>query len=105
VDAERAKKLRRAIQNKRLGVLSRDVVFIHDNARPHKANATQQLLMEVGQEQSEHPPDGPDLLPSDFNLLLHMKSFLGGQMRDGDDEVNEGVTQHAIAITGCIFLR
>jgi hypothetical protein len=37
------KKLRRAKQNKRRGMLSRGVVMIHDNARPHTAAAKQNL--------------------------------------------------------------
>jgi hypothetical protein len=36
-------KLRRAIQNKRRGMLSRGVVMIRDNARPHTAAAKQNL--------------------------------------------------------------
>jgi hypothetical protein len=44
------KKLRRAIQNKRRGMLSRGVVMLHDNARPHTAAAT------FGWEQFVHPP-------------------------------------------------
>jgi hypothetical protein len=36
-------KLRRAIQNKQRDMLSRGVVMIHDNARPHTAAAKQNL--------------------------------------------------------------
>ena len=44
-----------AIQNKRRGMLSRDVVMIHDNARPHTATATQNLVTAYGCEQFAHP--------------------------------------------------
>ncbi|KAF2895151.1 hypothetical protein ILUMI_11022 [Ignelater luminosus] len=37
---ETLKKLRRAIQNKRKGMLTKGVCLLHDNARPHTANAT-----------------------------------------------------------------
>jgi hypothetical protein len=50
------KKLRRAIQNKRRGMLSRGVVMLHDNARPHTAAATQDLIATFGWEQFDHPP-------------------------------------------------
>jgi hypothetical protein len=33
-------KLRRAIQNKRHGMLSVGIVFLHDNVRPHTARRT-----------------------------------------------------------------
>jgi hypothetical protein len=49
------KKLRRAIQNKRCGMLSRGVVMLHDNARPHTAVATQDLIATFGWEQFDHP--------------------------------------------------
>jgi hypothetical protein len=50
------KKFPRAIQNKRRGMLRRGVVMIHDNARPHTAAATQNLITTFGWEQFDHPP-------------------------------------------------
>jgi hypothetical protein len=38
------KKLRRAIQNKRRGMLISGVVLLHDNVCPHTAACTQALL-------------------------------------------------------------
>jgi len=84
------KKLHRAIQNKRHGMLSQSVVMIHDNARPHTAAATQNLIT-FGWEQFDHPPYSPDLAPSDFHLNLHLKSFLAGQQFH-NDAVKEAVT-------------
>ena len=45
-DAYRAtvRKLRRAVQNKRRGMLSSGIVLLRDNARPHTAARTAQLL-------------------------------------------------------------
>jgi hypothetical protein len=59
-------------------MLSRGVVMIHDNARPHTAAATQNIITTFAWEQSDHPPYSPDLAPSDFRLFLHLKSFLAG---------------------------
>jgi hypothetical protein len=42
------KKLRRAIQNRRRGMLSRGVVMIHDNARQHTAATIQDLIVTFG---------------------------------------------------------
>ncbi|KAJ4438355.1 hypothetical protein ANN_14297 [Periplaneta americana] len=85
------KKLRRAIQNKRSGMLTDGVVLLHDNTRPHTARDTQNLISKFGWEQIDHPPYSPDLAPNDFNLFLHLKKFLGGQRFDGDDEVKTAV--------------
>ncbi|GFU97887.1 mariner Mos1 transposase [Trichonephila clavipes] len=78
VYCETLRKLRRAIQNKRRGFLSKSVVFLHDNARPHTANVTKNLLRGFGWDVLDHPPYSPDLAPSDFHLFLHLKSFLAG---------------------------
>jgi hypothetical protein len=70
-------------------MLSRGVVMIHDNARPHTATATQNLITTFGWEQFDHPPYSPDLAPSNFHLFLHLKSFLGWRFHG---EVKEAVT-------------
>jgi histone-lysine N-methyltransferase SETMAR len=60
-------------------MLSQGVVVLHENARPYTAAATQDLIATFGWEKFDHPPDSPDLAPSDFHLLLHLKTFLGGR--------------------------
>jgi len=39
----------------------------------------------------DHPPYGPDLAPSDFQLFLHLKNFLGGKRFDDDDDLKDAV--------------
>jgi len=48
------KKLCRAIRNKRLGMLSRGVVMIHDSTRPHTL-LPQNLITTFRWEQFDHP--------------------------------------------------
>ncbi|GFU24275.1 mariner Mos1 transposase [Trichonephila clavipes] len=62
-------KLRRAIQNKRRGLLTSGVLLLHDNARPLSALNTQNLIRSFGWEQIYQPPYSPDLAPSDFHLF------------------------------------
>ncbi|KAJ4446219.1 hypothetical protein ANN_12913 [Periplaneta americana] len=50
------RKLRRAIQNKRHGMLTDGVVLLHDNARLHTARDTQTLISKFGWKQIDHPP-------------------------------------------------
>lgn len=84
---ETLRKLRRAIQNKRRGLLSKGVLLLHDNARPHTAHLTQQLLDSFGWEVVAHPPYSPDLAPSDYHLFLELKKFLAGQRFESEVEL------------------
>jgi len=72
-------------------MLSQGVVMICDNAHPHTATATQNLVTTFGWEQFDHPPYSPELVPCDLHLFLHLKSFLAGQRFD-DDKVKEAIT-------------
>ncbi|GBM57008.1 Mariner Mos1 transposase [Araneus ventricosus] len=71
------KKLKRAIQNKCCGLLSSGVVVLHDNARPHTAVRTGEVLLKFKWGVFQHPPYSPDLAPSDFHLFTAMKKRLG----------------------------
>jgi hypothetical protein len=53
---ETLKKLCRAIQRKRRGMLTCGVMLLHDNACPHTAARTQALLEHFNLELFEHPP-------------------------------------------------
>lgn len=88
---ETLKKLRRAIQNKRRGMLTSGVVLIHDNARPHTAARTRGLLEEFRWELFEHPPYSPDLAPCDFHLFTKMKVWLGTQRFVVNEELMSGI--------------
>ncbi len=63
------KKLRRAIQNKRHGLVTAGVIFLQDNVRPHISRMTTELLQSFEWEVLEHPPHSPDLALSDFHLF------------------------------------
>ena len=39
----------------------------------------------------DHPAYSPDLVPSDFQLFLHLKEFLGGKRFDDDDDLKGAV--------------
>ncbi|GFX10618.1 histone-lysine N-methyltransferase SETMAR [Trichonephila clavipes] len=74
-------------------MLSAGVAFRHDNARPHTANRTEDLITSFGWEQLDHPPCSPDLAPSDYHLFMHLKKHLVGQHHSDDDEVKTTVKQ------------
>ncbi|GFU30617.1 histone-lysine N-methyltransferase SETMAR [Trichonephila clavipes] len=64
------RKLRRALQNKRHGMLSEGILLIHKNARPHTFQMTWNLTESFGWEVLDHTQYSPNLSPSDFHLFL-----------------------------------
>ena len=83
---ETLKKLRRAIQNKRRGMLTSGLVLLHDNARPHTAARTQALLQKFCWDLFDHPLYSPDLAPSDFHLFSVDESLAGNTALTCKDE-------------------
>ncbi|UYV74824.1 GNPAT [Cordylochernes scorpioides] len=84
-------KLRAAIKRKRPGLLSRKVLLVHDNARPHAARTTQTLLEKFKWKIFTYPPYSPELTPRDFHLFPALKLHLGGKHFANDDEVQAEV--------------
>ncbi|KAJ4436716.1 hypothetical protein ANN_16848 [Periplaneta americana] len=80
-----------AIQNKRRSMLSSGVIFLHDNTRLHTACHTATKLQEFNWEVLDHPPYSPDLAPSNYNLFIHMKMWLGSKRFDNDEELKTSV--------------
>jgi histone-lysine N-methyltransferase SETMAR len=72
-------KLRDAIRRKCPGQLARGILLHHDNARPHRTQATQERIQELLWELLEHLPYSPDLAPSGFHLFGPLKNHLAGK--------------------------
>ncbi|UYV65926.1 hypothetical protein LAZ67_3005900 [Cordylochernes scorpioides] len=81
-------KLKPGIRNKRRGKLSKGVLFLHDNARPHTSCKT---IIKLGFEVLEHPAFSPDLAPSDYFLFGLLKKELKGKRFDSDEDVQKVV--------------
>lgn len=85
--------VRAAYRRKRRDQPIREVILLHDNARPHTAALTVSKLREMHWTQLDHPPYSPDLSPCDFHLFGPLKEALGGQ-RFEDDEGVEGFVRN-----------
>jgi hypothetical protein len=48
-------KLRQAVRRKRVGMLTRGVKLLHDNATPHTAGKTRETIEKMGWEILKHP--------------------------------------------------
>ena len=86
-----ANNLKPAFRTKRRGLLSKKVLLLHDNARPHTANQTVETINHLGFEVLEHPAYSPDLAPSDYHLFGPLKNALRGRRFSTDKEVREAV--------------
>jgi histone-lysine N-methyltransferase SETMAR len=86
------KELCGAIQYKKHGLLTSNVVLLHDNAYPHTAARTPALLERFNWELFDHRPYSPDLAPSDYQLFSYLKNWLGSQHFNNNEELMEGVT-------------
>lgn len=81
-------RLKAVLQEKRPSLINRKgVILHHDNARPHTARATKNLIEEFGWEVMHHPPYSPDLAPTDFHLFRSLQNHLMGQRLTSRDEV------------------
>ncbi len=88
-----------AFQRRRPHSAIRGHKFIHmDNASPHTATLTKQLIRQLGWTQLPHPPYSPDLAPNDFWLYNRLKKHLRGVKFPSVAALKEAVTQEIAAI-------
>ncbi|GBN64886.1 hypothetical protein AVEN_7506-1 [Araneus ventricosus] len=80
-------------------MLSQGILLLHDNARPHSAGVTQNLIQQFGWEQFDHRPYSPDRAPSDCHLFLNLKRDFGGRSFDSDDD------SKTVFSSGCLHWR
>jgi hypothetical protein len=74
---QNTKKLHRAIQNKRRGMLTSGVALLHDNARLDADARTWALLEHFNWELFDHSPYSPDLASNGYHLLMYLKNWFG----------------------------
>ena len=64
------------LKEKRRGKFTYGVLFLHNNAPPHRALATQKKLAYLGFLCLDHPPYSPDLAPADYHLFPGLKKTI-----------------------------
>jgi hypothetical protein len=72
-------------------MLTKGVVLLHDNARPHTAAHTNALIKLFKWEIFDHPPYRLDLAQSDYHLFAKMKGWLATQHFHNNKELMDGV--------------
>lgn len=72
--------LQRVKQKLDFATVQQDKVYLlQDNARPHVAKKTYELLLSFGWMTLPHPPYSPDLSPSDYHLFRSLQNHLDGK--------------------------
>jgi hypothetical protein len=71
-------------------MLTKGVVLLHDNARPHTAACINALIKCFNWEIFNHPSYSPDLAPSDYHLFSKMV-WLATQQFHSNEELMDGV--------------
>jgi histone-lysine N-methyltransferase SETMAR len=99
VHCKTLRKLCRAIQNKRCGMLTSGVMLIHDNSQQRTTARTSALLEHFNWELTDHPSYSPDLALSDYDLFTYLKNWLGSQRFNNNDRV-DGRFQNVAELTG-----
>jgi hypothetical protein len=84
-------KLRAAIRRKRLGLLTKGMLLLHENARLHSDNQTTETLRSFKREVRQHPTYRSHLAPSDFHLFGPLKHHISGERFTEDDAVERTV--------------
>jgi hypothetical protein len=85
------KKLCKAIESKRCGMLTSGLVLHHDNIGPDTAACTQALLEHFSCKLLEHPPYSPDITSSSYHLFTYWKNWLVSQHFSNNEQLMEGV--------------
>ena len=65
----------------------KNVLFNQDNALCHKSIAMMSKLHDLHFELLPHPPNSPDLAPSDYWLFTDLKRMLQGKRFGSNEEV------------------
>jgi len=94
-------KLLRALRDKCPG---RNIIILHDNARPHAAHLTSEAIAKMGWEVLPHPSNGPDLAPSDYHLFGFVKDQLCLQLYETTEAIQKAVCQ-CLRMAGMEFYR
>ena len=68
------------------------VILLHDNARPHVSNMTQDKICELGWEVLSHPPYSPDMAPTDYHLFRSLHHHTSGKTYENLEGLEMDIT-------------
>jgi histone-lysine N-methyltransferase SETMAR len=81
-----------------VGRLNRKLIVHTDNARPHTAQMTSQIMEQNSTQRAPHPAYSPNLAPSDFYLFDSVKQLLSGCQFADQDSLLQAVSDILVGI-------
>lgn len=75
-------------------LVRKGIIFLQDNAKPHKSKKTLDKIERMGWEALLHPAYSPDLAPSDYHLFRSMQHSLAGRRFEDRDAVENFVSEY-----------
>jgi histone-lysine N-methyltransferase SETMAR len=72
-------------------MLTKGVILLYDNARPHTTARTNALIKRLNWQIFNHSSYSSDLAPSDYHLFSNMKDWLTTQHFHSNEELMDGV--------------
>ncbi|CAF1612299.1 unnamed protein product [Rotaria magnacalcarata] len=63
------------------------IYYLHDNARPHVAKSTREILLKLEWITIPHPPYSPGLAPTDYHLFRSLSHHLREKNFDDEKDV------------------
>ena len=70
----------------------KQILLLHDNARPHVSKKTRRKIKELGWEVLPHPPYSPDLAQSDYHLFRSLSNHLTNKKFDDFNHLKNDIS-------------
>jgi histone-lysine N-methyltransferase SETMAR len=83
----------------------KDVLFLHDNARPHTSLRIREATGKMGRTVLPHPADTPDVTPSDYDLFGTVKNAVSGLHFADDNRLKQSFLTGPEVKTGYSMAR
>ena len=77
-----------------------NVLLLHDNARPHVAKETKEVLKQLNMEVLTHAPYSPDIATSDYYLFRSLANFLKEKHFDDFNDLELDIKTFFFKIVG-----
>lgn len=88
VYCEQLEKTSRALRNRVI-----PVIFLDDNAKPHRSKQTRKKIKDLGWQPLDHAPYSPDMAPSDFYLFRSLQHWLKDKNFGNIDDMHQSLTE------------